>query len=181
MPHPEKAQLRKLIKQRISLLSIAEKEKQSLLLYRQIAEHPRFVASDVVLLYASLPDEPDTTTLLRDFAQSKTILLPVVQDNDIILRRFKDFSHIETGRFGINEPTGLEYKDIPHIQLAIIPGRAFTKEGYRLGRGGGYYDRLLSHPDFKAYKLGCCFKQQIVPTLPVEPHDIQMQEVIFPI
>lgn len=175
----DKKDLRNTIRQRIQLLSEAERRKQSELLCAKLTAHPRFAAAKTVLLYASLPDEPDTTSLLRNYGQEKTILLPVVRGKDIILRKFSDFTHTEKGSFGISEPTGTDFTEIGAIDLVVVPGRAFTKQGYRMGRGGGYYDRLLSCSELKAYKIGYCFSQQIVPTLPTEPHDVCMDEVMY--
>ena len=65
------------------------------------------------------------------------------------------------------------------LDLIILPGMAFDNQGTRLGRGRGYFDTLLSHPQFAGvYKIGICFDFQKFTTLPHEPHDVRVDEVI---
>ena len=64
------------------------------------------------------------------------------------------------------------------FDLVLVPGLAFTAEGERLGRGGGFYDRLLSSPGFRAFKVGVCFDRQMRETLPMEPHDQRVHRVV---
>ena len=60
-----------------------------------------------------------------------------------------------------------------------MPGMAFTTDGCRLGRGKGYYDRLLSHPELRSVRrIGICFPFQLLPELPVEAHDIRMHRIV---
>jgi len=63
------------------------------------------------------------------------------------------------------------------LDLVVVPGVAFTRDGARLGRGRGYYDRYLSRPGLRAFCVGVCFAHQLVDTLPVEPHDRTMDAV----
>lgn len=77
--------------------------------------------------------------------------------------------------FNIKEPIGEDFDEYDKIDLAIIPGMAFDKYHNRLGRGKGYYDRLLSK--IKSFKIGICFSFQVVDIIPVEEYDITMDEV----
>ena len=63
------------------------------------------------------------------------------------------------------------------IELVVVPGMAFDKQGHRLGRGKGYYDRLLPKLT-NAYKLGVCFPYQYIEEVPTDEHDIRMDEVL---
>jgi 5-formyltetrahydrofolate cyclo-ligase len=82
------------------------------------------------------------------------------------------------GAFGIEEPTST-LEILPEaIDLIIVPARAFTRQGIRLGRGGGFYDKYMSLPTFRAYKIGIAFECQIFDSLPHDPHDIAVEEVI---
>lgn len=78
--------------------------------------------------------------------------------------------------YGIAEPTGTLFTDYPSIDLAIIPGVAFDRHGHRLGRGKGYYDKLL--PQISATKIGICFPFQIIDEVPTDHFDIRMSSVI---
>lgn len=82
---------------------------------------------------------------------------------------------MKKGSFGIDEPTGETVTDLSAIDIAIIPGVGFDKQGNRLGRGKGYYDRLL--PKLQSYNIGICFSFQVIPAVPVEPFDHPMDEV----
>lgn len=129
-----------------------------------------------MLLYHSLPDEPDTHAFIRQWAGRKRILLPVVVGDDLELRVYAGDDSLRTGAFHIAEPAGEAFTDYAAIDLAVIPGVAFDRRGNRLGRGKGYYDRLL--PRLTAYKIGVCFPFQRVESLPAEAHDVRMDEII---
>lgn len=146
---------------------------------RRLAVHPRFTAASTVLLYHSLPDEVNTHDFIPYWGTQKRLLLPVVENDEIVLRQFKSGQKLHTGRFGIQEPDGEPFEDYASIDLAIVPGVAFDRKGNRLGRGKGYYDRLLSrmaHTD--VYRLGICFPYQLVESVPTDAHDIAMDEIL---
>ena len=93
------------------------------------------------------------------------------------LRLFTGEADLRPGAFGIMEPVGQLVTDYDHIDLAVVPGMAFDACGHRLGRGKGYYDRLLPRLSH-CYKIGICFDFQKVPSVPTEPTDIAMDEVL---
>ncbi len=127
--------------------------------------------ASTVLLYYPLPDEVDVTPLIAEgSAEGKMILLPVVVGDDLALRVYEGEQSLVTGAFGIKEPTGLEYTDYASIDLVMVPGLAFDRDGHRLGRGKGYYDRLLPRLP-NAHRIGVCFPFQLVDSVPSETHD----------
>ena len=130
-----------------------------------------------MLLYHSLPDEVDTHAFIRRWSTRKHILLPVVKGDDLELRSYAGDDRLAEGAFHIDEPTGTAFTDYAAIDLAVIPGVAFDRRGNRLGRGKGYYDRLLPRIP-AAYKLGLCFPFQLLDQIPAETHDIPMDEVL---
>ena len=130
-----------------------------------------------MLLYHSLPDEVDTHGLVRRWSGQKRILLPVVKGEDLELKLYTGDNHLTQGAFRIDEPTGPAFTDYAAIDLAVIPGVAFDRRGNRLGRGKGYYDRLLPRIP-TANTLGLCFPCQLVDQIPTEAHDIPMDEVL---
>lgn len=145
----------------------------------KLSRHPRLADAHTVLLYSALPDEVPTQPLLSRLAtEGKTVLLPrVVNDTDMELRRYTGLHDLEQGAFGIMEPTGELFTDYDDIDVAVIPGMAFDREGHRLGRGKGYYDRFLTQLPH-TYKIGICFPFQLVDHVPTDAHDILMNEVI---
>ena len=111
----------------------------------RLESHALFRAAHTVLLYSSLPDEVDTHTFIRRWEGRKRILLPVVvSDSELELRVYTGSSNMRRGAFNIDEPAGAAFTDYGSIDLAVIPGVAFDRHGNRLGRGRGYYDRLLA-------------------------------------
>ena len=133
-----------------------------------------------LLLYYPLPDEVDVRMLIKDaFESGKRVLLPVVKGDELELHLYEGEASLKEGAFGIMEPTGPLFapKHYDEIELAVIPGMAFDSAGHRLGRGKGYYDRLLPH--LKAAKLiGICFSFQFLDEVPAEAHDISVCKVI---
>ena len=168
---------------------------------------PHLVDARVVMAYYSLPDEVNTHQLLDDLvAEGKTVLLPKVLDTTTMeLRRYTGPHDLAPGPFGILEPSGSKYSHsslltphsskTPPIDVALIPGVAFDALGHRLGRGRGYYDRFLrtlgtvpsvssaanyrgTVPGVRPRLIGLCFDFQIVPSVPVDPTDIPVDQVI---
>lgn len=172
----QKGALRHHIRRLKAATPVAEREAASHALCLHIASHSLFVAAHTVLTYYPLPDEADVRPLLQHFPD-KRFLLPVVVGDNLELREYEGEESLRHGAFGILEPTGVPFTDLDAIQLAIIPGVGFTPDGRRLGRGRGYYDRLLPHLT-QAYKLGVCWPFQLIEEIPAEPHDIQMDAVI---
>ena len=144
-----------------------------------LPQHPRIIDSRTILVYSALPDEVPTQALLDLLVkQGKTVLLPrVISDTDMELRRYTGRHDLQLGAYGILEPTGELFTVYDTIDVAIVPGMAFDAEGYRLGRGKGYYDRFLARVPY-LYKIGLCFSWQMVDKVPHNKHDIVMDEVI---
>lgn len=144
-----------------------------------LPQHPRIIDSRTILVYSALPDEVPTQALLDLLVkQGKTVLLPrVISDTDMELRCYTGRHDLQLGAYGILEPTGELFTVYDTIDVAIVPGMAFDAEGYRLGRGKGYYDRFLTRVPY-LYKIGLCFSWQMVDKVPHDKHDIVMDEVI---
>lgn len=142
----------------------------------KIERLPQFIHSQTIAMYWPLPMEVDLTPLIRKYSTSKSILLPVVSDDDIVFCQFEGESQMKKNRYNILEPTGKIFSDIQHIETLIIPGITFDYSGNRLGRGKGYYDRFLSTS--KAFKIGVCFEFQLLETIPALTHDVKMDMVI---
>lgn len=136
-----------------------------------------------VLAFSSLPDEPDTTALLRQtLADGKRLLLPRVTGNGTMdWVEIADLSLLRRGAFGILEPPAA----LPCVQpenfpapLALVPCLAVRADGIRLGRGGGYYDRFLAQ--YKSERRLLCPAALVFPDLPADSWDIRFapQEIL---
>lgn len=172
----DKKQLRKLIRERKSSYAPEELIRMSEQPLRKLTSLQQYKDSKTILLYNSLPDEVYTHTLIKSAAKEKTVILPVVEDDTLRLVRYTGNDSLNKGTYGILEPQGKDFTG--HIDLALVPGMAFTPSGYRLGRGKGYYDRLLTHLD--CLKIGICFDFQLLNDneLTIESHDIIMDLII---
>lgn len=133
----------------------------------------------ILLLYYPLADEVDVRPLIREaFESGKQVMLPVCVGDELELRLYEGETSLAKGAFGIMEPNGPLFAEehYPDIRLAVIPGMAFDRAGHRLGRGKGYYDRLL--PKLTNARLeGICFPFQILDEIPADAHDFPVHEV----
>lgn len=143
----------------------------------RLEAHPAFGQAQTVLLYHSLKDEVQTHAFIEKWSKRKKIILPVVAGDVLELRLYTCPGDLCTGSYGIAEPTGPLFTDYAAIDLAVIPGVAFDREGHRLGRGKGYYDKLLPLLP-STLKAGLCFPFQLLEEIPAESFDICMDVVI---
>lgn len=128
------------------------------------------------MLYYSLGDEVQTHDFVEKWHRQKHILLPVVKGDVLELRRYTSRESLQTGEaYRIKEPVGEAFTDYEQIDFAIIPGVSFDRQGNRLGRGKGYYDKLL--PLLHSYNIGICYDFQISEEIPTEAFDQKMEEV----
>lgn len=175
-----KRELRQQIRTQKRRLSAAELAVMSEDICSKVLALASWQEAGTLLLYYPLPDEVDVRLLIKDaFESGKKVLLPVVKGDELELHLYEGEASLKEGAFGIMEPTGPLFAPIHYdkIELAIIPGMAFDSAGHRLGRGKGYYDRLL--PNLKDAKLiGICFPFQLLEEVPAEAHDISVCKVI---
>ena len=173
----DKKELRKFIAQKKKSYSQEQLKLWSSSLLEKLEDHPAFRQAQTILMYYSLPDEVQTHEFIERWKADKNIILPVVTGpTEMELRRYTGRQDLVTGAFNIEEPTGEIFTDLHAIDLAIIPGVGFDSEGNRLGRGRGYYDRLL--PKIQALKIGICYQFQLAAHVPTGPYDIPMDEVL---
>ena len=171
----DKKELRKQIKALKKQHTAEQLETQSKAIMAKVESHPDFAKANIVMLYYSLPDEVQTADFIAKWRNRKQIILPTVVGDDIIPVKLDADTTFAKGDFDIQEPQSVEYTG--GYDLIIVPGVAFDKDGNRLGRGRGYYDRFLcKHGNVK--KIGICFDFQLVDEIPTEPTDIRMDEII---
>ncbi|MDO8361658.1 MAG: 5-formyltetrahydrofolate cyclo-ligase [Actinomycetota bacterium] len=147
---------------------------RSVQLWAAVAALPAYQEAQSVMAFVGCKGEPDTDPLFaRLAAEGKRLLLPRVQDGEIVV--CDGAGPRAASRFGISEPTGPALPPA-EVGFVIVPGLAFTTDGYRLGYGGGFYDRFL--PKVAAPNAGVCFAEQIVDQLPTHAHDVRVQRVV---
>lgn len=172
--------LREAIRQRKRQYSPQQLSDMSLTVVERMKANSQFSHARTLFIYSSLSDEVDTTTLLDSLALcGKTVVLPKVVDaENMELRLYTGREDLAAGSYGIMEPTGKLFTALHDIDVAVVPGMAFDRNGHRLGRGKGYYDRMLAQMP-QAYKIGICFDFQLMENIPHDAHDVSMDEVIY--
>lgn len=173
----EKREIRKRINEMRRMLTELEKVHASEEVFARLEQTAAFLLSDNILMYHSLPDELSTHKFLNKWNKKKHFYLPRVNGVDLEILPY-DESRLELGSFHIEEPTGNDTIDVEEIELIVVPAVAYDKKGNRLGRGKGFYDRLLKSS--KATKIGVGYEFQLVEELPVEEHDVPMDMIITP-
>lgn len=175
----DKHTLRQLIKERKNKFSVDELIILSTDVTLRLEKHQLYHTAQTVFLYNSMPDEVNTHGLIASLhKQGRHVLLPRMKnEEDLELVTYQGkLSMRLSEKYNIMEPEGEPFTEYDSIDLAIIPGLAFTQDGERLGRGKGYYDRLLAKMP-TVYKLGLCFPFQILDSIPTDENDVLMDEV----
>ncbi len=170
-----KADIRRDIKHRKQLLTEQEKADAAHRCFALLEQCREFTDARNVLVYASLPDEISTVGFIDRWHNEKRLFLPRVNGDDLDILPYSP-ADTDKGAFGIEEPMGNDCHDIEDIDLVVVPGVAFDRKGNRLGRGRGYYDRLLNQA--RCPLIGVAYSLQIAEELPAEPHDIKIPVVI---
>ncbi|HEX8312419.1 MAG TPA: 5-formyltetrahydrofolate cyclo-ligase [Chthoniobacteraceae bacterium] len=173
-----KADLRRSIRALLNFPA-AERAEKSRALCGVVAACEVWQSARTVAIFAAQTVEPDVE-LLWTSARDQRICYPRLIDEGMEFRMVSDPAALVPGRWGLREPDPEQSPliDLATIELLLVPGMAFTTAGARLGRGGGYYDRLLGNPRIAAATLGVCFDVQLVDFLPTEAHDRSVAHVV---
>lgn len=159
--------------------SIANMQELAQLASQHLIELPQWKSAGSILLYMAVGSETSTEFLISEAQrEQKKILLPVTLDlqGRMSVGLYSN-SAMMTGNFDIPEPQPIPGYDLSSIDLVIVPGVAFDRQGGRLGQGKGYYDRFLSK--IKAARIGFCYGVQISELpLPMEEHDAKMTFIV---
>ena len=166
-----KDELRREMRRRLRTLD--GRTEKSRAITEAVVAHPAFVRSARVALFAPLPSEPDIEALWEE--GSRSFCYPRVVGSEIEFVEVRSLADLTPSPWhpGVREVACHEARIIvpSELGLILVPGLAFTRDGHRLGRGGGFYDRFLSRLPASTSKLGVCFDRQIVESLPAESHD----------
>ena len=175
----QKKEIRKAVRGLKNSISQEERDARSLSIQEKLLSMGIFENHGTILLYHALPDEVNTELLLSTLSNrrggNKRIILPVVEGEYLILKEYIP-EEISVGYRNIQEPTGTDLIDPSEIELAIIPGMAFDPSCNRMGRGKGFYDRLI--PYLKCRTIGLGYSFQIVENIPCEEFDKPLDMVI---
>ena len=162
-----------------------DKERLSRLICAKAAGLAEYAAAATVMSYVDFQSEVRTGHLL-DAArqQQKRIVVPYCVGDGLELFLLEDMDELAVGAYGIPEPK-IEWRrradrrvDVAQLDLILVPGVAFDRQGGRVGHGKGYYDKLLGRVGPDTSLLGLAFECQLFPEIPMLPHDVSMDKVI---
>ncbi|HEV3270987.1 MAG TPA: 5-formyltetrahydrofolate cyclo-ligase [Candidatus Methylacidiphilales bacterium] len=184
-----KEKLRREMRARLRGMGPAFHAEASLVICQAAANQPAFLKSRSVALFAPLPSEPDIHPLIEEaWAQGKRVVLPLMIKRggapELDWHEIASWDDVvvpgQPGPPGLREPDPLRCRRVPISELdcVFVPGVAFDDEGFRLGRGGGFYDNFLSLAPPALPCIGLMFSLQQVPLVPREAHDQALRSVI---
>ena len=141
-----------------------------------LSSHPEI---KTLAIFAALPGEPDLLPLVKQHPERRWVL-PRVKGDALTFHAVTDpGTDLHSGAFNIHEPLADSLQvSVAEIDAFLCPGLAFDRQGNRLGRGRGFYDRMLEQASPGTIKLGVCFPFQIVEDTFSEPHDIRMDSLL---
>lgn len=144
----------------------------------KVIARPEWQKADTVCLYFSQSHEVDTKPLLAAALNAeKIVVFPRIEKDILILHQIVSIKDFVRRKYNILEPKkSTPIVDPASVNLFIVPGVAFDREGYRLGHGKGYYDRLLASTD--APKIGLAYACQVIEELPHSSYDVPVTTVV---
>jgi len=159
-------------------LSKDDVKEKSLKIRENLFSLEEFKKAKNILFYVSFKNEVGTHKMIKELIakKEKTVIVPYVMgDNPILqLSELKNFDWLEVKTFGVLEPKELYIREFNHekVDLVIVPGIVFDKQGHRIGYGHGYYDKFLKKLGKNVKKIGLAFELQVVDEIPKEEHDV---------
>lgn len=171
----EKQRLRAEAGKFLSRLTAEERACGSQKIRATLESWERWAGIRTLCAYAALASEPD---VLTPWPEGKVVLLPRVDGQRLVLHEIAGPAMLRRGAFGVLEPGDECPGREPKADVILVPGMAFDRSGGRLGRGKGYYDRLLE--SFEGVRVGVCFEEQVVEAVPSEPHDKRLDFLLTP-
>ena len=174
-----KAELRRDMRARLATL-LPQRTEKSRAIVAALEKHPALAGSRLIALFSPMDSEPDVEGLWT--GTTHRFCYPRITEGRmefVEVRRHADLTP-SSWHAQIRELAHLDARVVSpaEINVMLAPGLAFTAQGQRLGRGGGYYDRYLETLGASTLKIGVCFAVQIVKALPIEPHDQLMNAVL---
>ncbi len=183
----QRDEIRKAIRQKRRLLTLAEQQQAADKLCKQVLTHPKIEQAQTIALFLSFDGEIDTSPLISQlWALNKQVCLPVLHPfhrHHLLFLRYTPSTVLVKNRFNISEPPLNVNMVIPisNIDIIFTPLVAFDEQGQRLGMGGGFYDRTLENWQQKSfYPMGLAHTCQQVAHLPIANWDVPLPEIITP-
>lgn len=178
----EKKNIRNQILQHRESLDLYTRSQWDESIYNKLINSEAYKRANTIFAFVSFKSEVDTHKIIRyALEDGKTICVPRIESKQKGLEIFKieDFEQLKKGYFGILEPVeSCPEADSKELDLILMPGVAFDRQGGRLGYGAAFYDRFLSKLDKKVDKIALAYHFQILDNIPMDEHDVRIDGVI---
>jgi 5-formyltetrahydrofolate cyclo-ligase len=178
----DKEQLRSELQKRLLAMPSEQRSEKSRRACRNLISTPQFQSASSIMMYLSLPHEVDTSeAILHAWQLGKAVAVPKIswQQRRMIA---VEINSLETGfstsASGLRSPAMGVPVPFEEISLVVTPALGFDRKGYRLGRGGSYYDRFFTDEKFRASKCGFAFTEQVVDSIPADSTDVPMDFLV---
>lgn len=177
----EKAEARTIVGQAVGRLSHDERREKSEAIRRRLLALPELGEAGCVMAYLPMRDEWDTRPFLAALiAAGKRVYVPrsFPAEKRMAPVRLDTLDGLREGAYGIAEPDSDETCKPSAIDFMLLPARAFDRQGNRLGRGAGFYDRFLATEGCRGFRCGAGFACQLLAAVPHDEHDLPVQAVV---
>ena len=177
-----KTQIRTDMKAFLATIDAENRHRRSLDACAFLVATKEFRNAQTIMMFLSLPVEVETATLaVKAWAEGKNIAVPRVdwegQRMEPLEIKSLDVG-MRTARQGVREPVDGRVVPLDSIDMVVVPGLAFDRRGYRVGRGRGFYDRFLAQRGFGGVRCALCFHEQLIEEVPREAHDSPMDLIV---
>ena len=171
-----KKEVRRLIKERLDQLENRVEKERSI--HERVLLLPEWQQATCVAITLAFRNECDTRMLIEQaWQEDKTVLIPKVVGDEMVFYEYRPEDQLQQNQMGIAEPTDSARRaSLDQAEFCLVPGRAYRRDGYRLGWGGGYYDRALV--TYTGCKVSIAFSEQLLPDFEVEAFDIPVNLIV---
>jgi len=180
----EKEKIRQKMLEQLKNMDKEEKERRNARIREKLFSYDRFKRASIVMSYVSKGYEVDTWEIIkRSLEMGKKVAVPfILKEGRLILPSLiLDPKELIPGPFGVCQPhpDNLRQLNLNQIEIILVPGLAFDRQGNRLGHGQGYFDRFLKKIPPNIHTIGLAYEFQILNTLPFGPEDIPVSTLIY--
>lgn len=172
----DKAILRLQMKQKRLDLSKKNYIDKSNCIINALKEHYFFKTAKTIGIYVAFNNEVETISFIQEIVTTKNIGIPKIKNKEMEFIKINSFSNLKKNSYGILEPIDTQVLDKSEIDLLIVPLLAYDKNKYRVGYGGGYYDKYLK--GYRGKTIGLAFAMQEVEQIDIDLYDIPLDTII---
>ncbi len=171
-----KKELRKKLLAQRRELDKSYRLERDIMIYNSLIDLPELAEADTVLTYVSTEIEVDTVYLIDTLLRSGfTVAVPKCEGKTMRFIEIKSLADLETGAYGILEPKGNNEITDYSGSVCITPALSFSEDGFRIGYGGGYYDRFLS--EYTGVSIGICY-EKFIGKIVTEEYDLPVNIIV---